>query len=66
MEQVFGQDVYLLSEAYHDEQFVALLRHACDATGAELDPLLHDFGVFTAERTFTRLYPAFYGSPVCP
>ena len=60
VEQVFGKEVYLLSEAYDDEQLVALLGRACDATGAELDVLLHDFGVFTAERTFTRLYPAFF------
>ncbi len=60
MEQVFGRDVYLLSEAYDDEQLVALLGRACEATGAEMEPLLHDFGVFTAERTFTRLYPAFF------
>ena len=61
VDKVFGQDVYLLSEAYDDEQFVALLGRACEVTGSELDALLHDFGVFTAERTFTRLYPAFYG-----
>jgi hypothetical protein len=60
VEQVFGKDVYLLSEAYDDEQLVALLGRACEVTGSELDALLHDFGVFTAERTFTRLYPAFF------
>ena len=60
VEQVFGNDVYLLSEAYEDAQFVGLLERACEVTGAEPDVLLHDFGVFTAERTFTRLYPAFF------
>lgn len=60
VEQVFGNDVYLLSEAYDDEQLVALLERTCEVTGAEPNDLLHDFGVFTAQRTFTRLYPAFF------
>ena len=60
VEQVFGTDIYLLSEAYDDEQLVALLGRACEVTGADPNDLLHDFGVFTAERTFTRLYPAFF------
>jgi hypothetical protein len=60
VEQVFGSDVYLLSEAYDDEQLVALIGRACEVTGADPNDFLHDFGVFTAERTFTRLYPAFF------
>ena len=60
VEQVFGNDVYLLSEAYDDEQLVALIGRACEVTGADPNDLLHEFGVFTAERTFTRLYPAFF------
>src|SRR5918992_2754225 len=59
-DEVFGSEVYLLSESYEDEKLVALLERACDATGIELDELLYEFGVFTAERTFTRLYPAFF------
>ncbi len=60
VERVFGGEIYLLSEAYDDERLFALLGRACDAAGAESEDLLHDFGVFTAERTFTRLYPAFF------
>jgi hypothetical protein len=60
VEDIFGAEVYLLSESYEDENLVALLERACAATGATLDELLYDFGVFTAERTFTRLYPAFF------
>ncbi len=51
-----GEPVYLLSEAYPDERFNALVERACVETGMERDTLLHDFGVFTAQRTFARLY----------
>lgn len=54
------QPAYLLSEAYEDERLVALVQRACEQTGAESDTLLHDFGVFAAQTTFTRLYPAFF------
>ena len=60
VEDVFRDEVYLLSESYEDENLVALLERACTATGTALDDLLYDFGIFTAERTFTRLYPAFF------
>lgn len=60
VEEIFRDEFYLLSESYDDEHLVALLERACAVTGAEPDDLLHDFGVFTAERTFTRLYPAFF------
>ena len=62
VEEVFRDEFYLLSESYEDEQLVALLERACEVTGADPDDLLHDFGAFTAERTFTRLYPAFFAS----
>lgn len=51
------EHVYLLSEAYPDERFSALVERACEVTGLPPDTLLHDLGVFTAERTFVRLYP---------
>ena len=57
---VFGSEVYLLSESYEDEKLEALIERACEVTGLELHELLYEFGVFTAERTFTRLYPAFF------
>jgi predicted hydrocarbon binding protein len=55
-----GEPVYLLSEAYPDERFAALVERACELTGLPRDELLHDFGAFTAEKTFARLYPALF------
>jgi hypothetical protein len=60
VERVFRDEIYLTSGAYDDEHFSALVSRACEETGAEADEFLHDFGVFTAERTFARLYPAFF------
>jgi hypothetical protein len=51
-----GEPQYTLSEAYPDEQFLALLERARARTGLALDDLLFDFGVFTAATTFARLY----------
>ena len=55
-----GEPIYLLSEAYEDERLFALVERACEATGVPAEELLRDFGVFTAEVTFARLYPAFF------
>ena len=55
-----GEPLYLLSDAYPDERLVALIGRAAAATGRDAGDVLEDFGVFTAERTFTRLYPAFF------
>jgi len=55
-----GEPVYLLSESYPDERLARLLARASEAVGQEQDELVHDFGVFTASATFTRLYPAFF------
>lgn len=57
---IADEPVYLLSEAYPDERFSALIERACEVTGLPPDTLLHDFGVFTAERTFVRLYPTLF------
>lgn len=58
---VFGEEpIYLLSEAYPDERLLALVGKAAEATGRELDDVVHEFGVFTGATTFTRLYPAFF------
>ena len=59
-----GEPQYTLSEAYPDEQFLALLERACERTELPLDELLFEFGVFTAATTFARLYaPLFKASP---
>jgi hypothetical protein len=54
------EPLYAMSEAYPDENFARLLAK----TEAKLDrdeaELLRDFGAFTGELTFPRLYPAFY------
>ncbi|MGH3111178.1 MAG: heme NO-binding domain-containing protein [Gaiellaceae bacterium] len=55
-----GAPRYLVSEAYPDERFIALVDRACLLTGLPRETLLHDFGVYTAEKTFARLYPALF------
>jgi Haem-NO-binding len=55
-----GEPVYLLSRAYPDERLFELIGRATDVAGVPADAVLHDFGVFTGETTFTRLYPAFF------
>jgi hypothetical protein len=58
---VFGGHAdFLASESYPDERFLLLVERATQATGRHVDALVHDFGVFTAITTFTRLYPAFF------
>jgi hypothetical protein len=51
---------YLLSQAYPDEDLLTLIGRAVELSGREAEDLVFDFGVFTAETTFTRLYPAFF------
>jgi hypothetical protein len=55
-----GEPAYLVSEAYPDDRFTALVERACEATGLDRETLLCDFGIFAAERTFARLYPALF------
>jgi hypothetical protein len=55
-----GEPIFLLSESYDDELLTELVVKAAGATGREVDEVIHDFGVFTAQATFTRLYPAFF------
>jgi predicted hydrocarbon binding protein len=59
-EVLAGEPVYLMSEAYSDERFSKLVERACETTGLAREALLRDFGAFTAERTFVRLYPALF------
>lgn len=58
--RVFREEIYLSSGAYDDKHLFALLERAREETGAEAEAFLHDFGVYTAERTFKSLYPAFF------
>jgi Haem-NO-binding len=55
-----GQPMFLLSESYDDALLLGLVERAASATGREVDDVVHEFGVFTALTTFTRLYPAFF------
>ncbi len=60
-ERVFADEpIYLLSEAYEDERLDRLIAKASAEVARESDEIVHDFGVFTAQTTFTRLYPAFF------
>ena len=54
------EPVYLMSEAYDDERLFGLVERAATAIDVPVDDLVHEFGVFTAETTFARLYPAFF------
>ena len=55
-----NEPFYFVSEAYPDEQFTALVERAIEVLGMPREKLLHAFGVFTAEKTFARLYPALF------
>ena len=55
-----GEPQYTLSEAYPDEQFLALLERACARTALSRDELLFEFGAFTAATTFARLYSVLF------
>jgi hypothetical protein len=39
---------------------LGLISRTSEATGKTPDEVVHEFGVFTGETTFTRLYPAFF------
>lgn len=55
-----GEPRYLVGEAYPDERFTEIVDRTCRRTGLPRDVLLRDFGAYTAERTFARLYPALF------
>jgi hypothetical protein len=58
---VLGDEpVYLTSENYPDEVFMALLTRTCEVTGVSRNELERNFGVFAAQTTFAHLYPAFF------
>jgi heme-NO-binding protein len=53
-----GEPLYVVSESYEDERLPDLVGRTAELTGRDADEIVHDFGVFTAETTFARLYPA--------
>jgi len=55
-----GEPPHLLAEAYPDERLHVLLDRVAELTGEDAEATLHAFGAFTAQRTFARLYPAFF------
>lgn len=54
------EPIYLMSEAYDDERLLAIVERVVATTDVPVEELVHDFGVFTAQATFTRLYPAYF------
>ena len=55
-----GEPAYLLSESYPDEQLTGLVGRTSEVTGVAEDEVVLGFGVFAAQQTFARLYPAFF------
>jgi hypothetical protein len=55
-----GHPVHVMTEAYADEDFLALVKRACEVTGVDVTDLVREFGVFAGGTTFPRLYPAFF------
>jgi len=55
-----GEPQYTLSQAYPDEQFLALLERACARIALPREELLFEFGAFTAATTFARLYSVLF------
>lgn len=55
-----GEPIYLLSETYPDQRLIGLIERAATLAGVDAHTLTYDFGVFTAESTFARLYPALF------
>jgi predicted hydrocarbon binding protein len=54
---IFDRGFYSMSDAHPDEEFIRVLERTRDARRLEQDELLREFGSFTAEQTFARLYP---------
>lgn len=55
-----GRPMHVMTEAYPDEDFLALVEEACKTTATDANDLVHAFGVFAGEETFPRLYPSYY------
>ncbi len=54
------QPIFLLSESYDDAVLLELVGKAATDTETEVDEVVYEFGRFTAQTTFARLYPAFF------
>jgi Haem-NO-binding len=55
-----GRPVHVMSDAYDDREFDALVRRTSEVAGVSRGDLVHDFGGFAGGTTFPRLYPAFF------
>jgi hypothetical protein len=61
-----GEPEHLLSEAYPDAALIRLIGAAAAAAERDVDEVVYGLGVFTAETTFSRLYPAFFDQTPTP
>jgi len=61
-----GEPEYLLSEAYPDAALIRLIGAAAAAAERDVEEIVHGLGVYTAETTFSRLYPAFFDQTPTP
>jgi len=61
-----GEPEYLLSEAYPDAALIRLIGAAAAAAERDVDEIVYALGVYTAETTFSRLYPAFFDQTPTP
>jgi hypothetical protein len=57
-----GKRVYVLHESHPDELFDQACDRAGSLTGLEPDRLLQDFGFFTGNTFFPRLFPMMYAT----
>ncbi len=55
-----GEPLYRMTESYPDAAFAALAERARALADRPLDEFLRDFGAYTGETTFARLYPAYF------
>lgn len=55
---IFDQGFYSMSESHPDDEFMRLLGRTSAALSTPIETVLHDFGVYTGEQTFPRLYPS--------
>lgn len=58
--EIFAGGSYAMTKTHPDAELVALLERTARKRDLPIDELLRDFGAFTAEQTFARLYPAFF------
>jgi hypothetical protein len=61
---VLGERVYVIHEVHSDDAFMDAIERGCALLEMEHDALLHDFGVFTGDEFFPRLFPMVYAPHV--